>query len=220
MSSEEATGPLAQLDAALGDLLADWNVYSTALATVLVAYAGYNVFFATDPDAHPYMLARQAIEAQIRQPGESATFRAPDVPHGYPLKTGLNVRDAGTPKWTAGRNGDLRDIWRTAVRGTVNDDGTPSGKHGKIYTVLGKKAVERKLDDISQEINVVGQYIRDKRSQTVAICLSDSVEFLASIFGEWDGRLSQGHQSLTELQLAHSTDSRQFSSHIIYLLSN
>ena len=184
MSSEDATGPLAQLDAALGDLLADWNVYSTALATALVAYAGYNVFFAKDPDAHPYMLARQAIEAQIRQPGESATFRAPDVPHGYSLKTGLNVRDAGTPKWTAGRNGDLRDVWRAAVRGTVNDDGTPSGKQGKIYTVLGKKAVERKVEDISQEINVIGQYICDKKAQSVAICLSDSVEFLALIFGE------------------------------------
>lgn len=186
--SSEKTSALAKVDAALVDLLADWNIYSTTLATLLVAYAGYNVFFSGDPDAHPYLLARQATEAPIRQPGESATFRAPDVPHGYPLKTGLNVRDPGTPKWTAGRNGDLRDIWRTAVRGALNDDGTPSGKRGKIYTVLGKITAERRLEDISQEINILGQYIRDSKAQTVAICLSDSVELLASIFGElnWD----------------------------------
>ncbi|KAL1957020.1 hypothetical protein VTO42DRAFT_6397 [Malbranchea cinnamomea] len=180
MSSE--TSSLAKLDAALADLLAGWNVYSTALATLIVAYAGYSVFFSDDPDAHPYLLARQAIEAPIRQPGESATFRASDVPHGYPLKSGLNVKDPGTPKWSAGRDGDLRDIWRAAVRGELKEDGTPSGNRGKIYSVLGDNVVEHNLDDISREINVLGQYIRDSKAQTAAICLSDSVEFLVSIF--------------------------------------
>lgn len=174
---------IAKLDNLLTDLLSDWNIYTTALATLLAAYIGYVVFFSKEPDAHPFLLARQAIEAPIRQPGESATLRALDVPHGYPLRSGLGVRDPDTPKWTVGRNGDLRDIWRAAIRGSLNKDGTPTGKLGKIYTVLGKNTEERNLDEITVEINAVGQYIRSLQAQNVAICLSDSVELLATLFG-------------------------------------
>ncbi|WEW56072.1 hypothetical protein PRK78_001507 [Emydomyces testavorans] len=173
---------IAQLDGLLARLLADWNVYSTALATLLLTYVGYVTFFSKEPDVHPFLLARQAIEAPIRQPGESATLRALDAPHGYPLKSGLEVRDEGTPKWSHGRDGDLRDIWKRVVRGSLNKDGTPTGKRGKIYTVLGKNVEERNLDEISTEINVLGQYIRDSKAQNVAICLSDSVELLATLF--------------------------------------
>ncbi|EEP78994.1 conserved hypothetical protein [Uncinocarpus reesii 1704] len=173
---------IEKLDDFLSRFLADWDIYTTGLAALLVTYVGYVTFFSKDPDAHPYMLSRQAIEAPIRQPGESATFRALDAPHGYPLKSGLGVKDPETPKWSYGRNGDLRDIWRSAVKGSLNPDGTTKGKRGKIYTVLGKNVEERDIDEISKEINALGQYIRGLEAQNVAICLSDSVELLATLF--------------------------------------
>ena len=93
------------------------------------------------------------------------------------------MKDPGAPKWTAGRRGDLRDIWKTAVRGALNEDGTTSGKQGKIYTVLGKKLVEHSLAQVTQEINVIGRHLQKAEVKTVAVCLTDSIELLAAIFG-------------------------------------
>lgn len=60
------------------------------------------------------------------------------------LNVGLNVKDPGASKWSRGRDGDLRDIWRQAVKGT-SEDGKPSVK-GKLLTVLGEeKVIEHKL---------------------------------------------------------------------------
>ncbi|KAL2010490.1 hypothetical protein VTN00DRAFT_6297 [Thermoascus crustaceus] len=177
----EASG-LAKIDAFLADILSDWNIYSTLIATAVVIFFGYTLVYAKEPDVHPYLLARQATESPVRQPGESAVFRNLETPYGFPLKSGLNIKDPGAPKYTGGRNGDLCDIWRAAVRGAVNEDATVSGKQGKIYTVLGRNVEEHKLDDVTQEINVIGQYIKDSAARTVVVCLSDSVELLAAIF--------------------------------------
>ncbi|PGH32265.1 hypothetical protein GX50_04932 [[Emmonsia] crescens] len=173
---------LSKIDVLFADIFANWNTHSTLIASLIAVFLGYKLFFSKDPDAHPFFLARQAVRAPIRLPGESAVLRAHDVPHGYPLKSGLNVKDPDKPKWTAGRNGDLRDIWRAALRGSLATDGTPAGKQGKFYTVLGKNVAEHKLDDISQEINIIGQYIYESKSRTVALYLPDSVESLATIF--------------------------------------
>jgi hypothetical protein len=181
MASE--TSPLAQLDALLSDTLSEWNLYSTFIATAIVVFIGGIWVVSKDPDCHPFLLARQSTEAPIRQPGESGVFRSLETPYGYPLRTGLNVKDPGAPKWTAGRNGDLRDIWRAAVRGAVKEDGTIDGARGKLYTVLGKSVKEHRLDDISQEINILGKYASGSGVKTAVICLSDSVELLAAIFG-------------------------------------
>ena len=99
------------------------------------------------------------------------------------MKSGLNVKDPNAPKWTGGRNGDLRDIWKTATRGSIGEAGAPAGQRGKIFSVLGKNAVERSLDEVTAEINVIGRYVRDTKAKVVAISLSDSVELLASLFG-------------------------------------
>lgn len=176
---------LGQLDAALSDVLADWNIYTTVFAGILAAFVVYSIVSSKDPDVHPYLLARQSTASPIRQSGESATYRSLETPHGFPLRLGLNVKDPGAPKWTAGRRGDLRDVWKAAVRGALNADGTVSGKQGKIYTVLGKQAVERSLSQVTQEINVVGGHLQKANVKTVAICLTDSVELLASIFGTY-----------------------------------
>lgn len=174
---------LGQLDAALTGVLADWDIYTTVFAGIIAAFVVYSVVSTKDPDVHPYLLARQSTASHIRQSGESATYRSLETPHGFPLRLGLNVKDPGAPKWTAGRRGDLRDIWKAAVRGALNADGTASGKQGKIYTVLGKQAVEHSLSQVTQEINVVGGHLQKADVKTVAVCLTDSVELLAAIFG-------------------------------------
>lgn len=182
MAAEESG--LAKLDAFIAELVSDWNIYSTLIAGAIITFLVYTLVSSKEPDCHPYLLARQASEAPVRQPGESAAHRNLETPYGFPLRTGLNIKDPGAPKWTGGRNGDLRDIWKIAVRGATNDDGSASGKKGKIYTVLGKHVEEHSLDDITQEINVIGQYIKDSKASTVVICLSDSIELLACLFGE------------------------------------
>ncbi|KAJ5461893.1 uncharacterized protein N7458_003445 [Penicillium daleae] len=178
----DQTPILEKLDAALSELLADWNIYTTVFAGILAAFAIYSVISNKDPDVHPFLLARQSTASPIRQTGESATYRSLETPYGFPLRQGLNVKDPGAPKWTAGRRGDLRDIWKTAVRGALNEDGTTSGKQGKIYTVLGKNAVEHSLAQVTQEINVIGRHLQKAEVKTVAVCLTDSIELLAAIF--------------------------------------
>lgn len=173
----------AKLDAMLADLLADWNIYTSVFAGVLVLFALYSMLSSKDPDIHPFLLARQSTAAPVRQPGESATYRSLETPHGFPLRLGLNVKDPGAPKWTGGRRGDLRDIWKTAVRGSLNEDGSVAGKQGKIHTALGRNTVEHSLDQVTQEINVIGQRLQKPGVKTVAVCLTNSVELLAAIFG-------------------------------------
>lgn len=174
---------MEKLDALVADVLADWNIYTTVVAGIVVAFAVYSVISSKEPDVHPFLLARQSTAAPIRKQNESATYRCLETPHGLPLRLGLNVKDPGAPKWTGGRRGDLRDIWKTAVRGALNEDGTLSGKQGKIYTVLGRKAIEHSLDQVTQEMNVIGQHLQNFGAKTVAVCLTDSIELLATIFG-------------------------------------
>lgn len=177
---------LEKVDAYLAELFAGWNFYSTLIATALFIFLAYPWLTWRDPDTHPLLLARQASASPVRQPGESAIYRSLESPHGYPLRAGLGVKDPGAPRWSSGRNGDLRDIWRQAVRGVMKEDGTLTGEKGKIFTVLGReKVIQHPLEDISQEINVIGQYVNEAKGKTVAICLSNSVELLSAIFGEF-----------------------------------
>jgi hypothetical protein len=175
---------LVGIDTVLNDIFAGWSLSTTIIATFLFFFLAYPWLTWKDPDTHPYLLARQATASSIRQPGESAVYRSLEVPYGYPLRSGLNVKDPGAPKWSSGRNGDLRDIWIQATRGPLKEDGSSAGAKGKIFTVLGReKVVERSLDSVTLEINVIGKYMQDCETKRVAICLSNSVELLASIFG-------------------------------------
>ncbi|KAL2824058.1 hypothetical protein BDW59DRAFT_90383 [Aspergillus cavernicola] len=171
-----------KLDGLLNDVLADWNIYTTLIAGAIVTLAVVTFVTSKDPEIHPFLLARQSTAFPVRQSGESAAHRSLETPHGFPLRAGLNVKDPGAPKWTSGRNGDLRDVWKAAVRGNVGENGAVSGKQGKIYTVLGRQAIEHSLDQITAEINVIGKYLQSAKAKTVAVCLTDSVELLASIF--------------------------------------
>ncbi|KAE8352756.1 hypothetical protein BDV28DRAFT_120453 [Aspergillus coremiiformis] len=179
MASE--TSLVAKLDAMVANVLADWNIYTTLIAGTIVAFLIFSFVTSKEPDVHPFLLARQSTAFPVRQPGESAVYRSLETPHGFPLRSGLNVKDPGAPKWTSGRRGDLRDVWKAAVRGAV-EEGKSSGQQGKIYTVLGRRAIEHSLEQVTQEINVIGSRLQSSKAKTVAICLTDSVELLATIF--------------------------------------
>ena len=171
---------LQWLDNQLEQFLSGWNIYTTLLAIILVSYFVYPLFFTPDPDTHPLLLARQAAASPVRQPGESAIYRALDVPHGYPLRSGLNVKDPDAPKWAAGRDGDLRDIWKQALKGKAEGDAETL----RIISVIGRNAVDRRPKDLMKDINIVGEYFQSFATKKLAVYLPNSVEFLTSFFGE------------------------------------
>lgn len=176
---------IQQLDQGLEKLLADWSIFTTIISVSLVAYLLYPVFFRRDPDTYPLLLSRQSNFSPVRQPGESAIYRAPDIPYGYPLRSGLNVKDPGVPKWQSGRDGDIRDVWKQAIKGPVDSEGNPSGVPGKIVTILGKEAVvELGFVKLTKELNAVGKHVKNKSGSRVAIYLPNSAEFIVTLFGK------------------------------------
>lgn len=78
-------GLLEQLDSAIADLLASWNMYTTILLIGILGFMGWVVYDTNDADTHPLLLARQSQASYVRQPGESAIFRSPETPHGCML---------------------------------------------------------------------------------------------------------------------------------------
>lgn len=176
---------IQQLDQQLEKLLSDWSIYTTIIFVSLVAYLLYPVFFHREPDIHPLLLSRQANVAPVRQPGESAIYRAPDIPYGYPLRSGLNVKDPGAPRWQSGRDGDIRDVWKQAIKGPVDSEGNSSGVPGKIVTILGTEAiVELGFVKLTKEMNALGKHVKDKSGSRVAVYLPNSAEFVVTLFGK------------------------------------
>jgi hypothetical protein len=128
-------GLVENLDNSLSGALGQWNAYSTGLATLIVLLVSYRIASPREPDVHPMLLARQAAPSSVRNERESAVYRSMVAPHGMPLNSGLGVKDPGASKWSRGRDGDLRDVWRKVVAGAEN------GAKGKILTVLGSQNV-------------------------------------------------------------------------------
>ncbi|OAL00123.1 hypothetical protein IQ06DRAFT_276692 [Phaeosphaeriaceae sp. SRC1lsM3a] len=176
-------GLLDQLDGGISALLEGWNIYTTVLTLGILGYLSWVIYDTADADTHPLLLARQAQASYVRQPGESAVFRSPETPHGYPLRTGLAVKPPGAPMYSAGKDGDLRDIWRRVTGEIPLERGATSSGTATIMTVLGKEGVsEHKVDTISKEIAVIGKHLKDHGAKRVAIYLPNSVEFLAALF--------------------------------------
>ncbi|KAK5101093.1 hypothetical protein LTS08_004699 [Lithohypha guttulata] len=175
-------GIIGQIDEAIGTFFAQWNTGSTIIVGLVLIVLIYPIFTARDPDTHPFLLARQAQASPIRQPGESAVYRSTEIPYGYPLKSGLGIKDPGASKWTTGRDGDLRDVWRQAVNGSNKEDGNSAGGTAKIATVLGvEKVVEHNLKDLTRETNIIGKHIKESGGRKVAVCLSNSTELLCTV---------------------------------------
>lgn len=189
----ESTSILQQLDAQLESILAGWNIYTIIIAVVLGVYLVSPLLLYIEPDVHPLLLARQSSASYVRQPKESAVYRSLETPHGYPLKSGLNVKDAGQPKWTSGRDGDLRDVWKRAASGPVDADGKRTGEQAsKVIMTHGKEeAIEYNFAKLSSEINAVGQHMKAHGRRRVAIHMPNSVELLVTFFGRLVGGLSQ-----------------------------
>ncbi|RMX82827.1 hypothetical protein D0867_16151 [Hortaea werneckii] len=173
---------LESLDLKIAEVLSDWGVVTTLLALVILAFVAYPILYPDEPDTHPLLLARQSSAAPVRNKNESAAYRSPEVPYGYPLKTGLNVKDPGAPRWASGKDGDVRDIWREVQRGGSQDADGKTISSGSIMTVLGKEVVEHNIADITKEINVLGKHFADSGAKRVAIYLPNSVEYLTTIF--------------------------------------
>ncbi|KAI9047393.1 hypothetical protein LZ554_008838 [Drepanopeziza brunnea f. sp. 'monogermtubi'] len=174
---------MAKLDETITSVLGDWDIYSTVIFAIVISAFVYQVLTSRDPDAHPMLLARQSQASPVRQEGESSVYRSHSAPHGIPLNSGLNIKDPGDSKWSRGRDGDLRDIWRRAVAGGLDREGKETGEIGRILTVLGKeKAIEHNLADITRQINLIGQKIKQDGGKNVAIYLPNSIEFLAAVF--------------------------------------
>ncbi|RYO74159.1 hypothetical protein DL766_010011 [Monosporascus sp. MC13-8B] len=172
---------LTRLDQELSSLVGQWNGYSTGIATALVLILTYAVMTRVEPEIHPMLLARQAQGSPVRQEGESPVYRGNSAPHGLPLNTGLNIKEPGASKWSQGRDGDLRDVWRRAVSGSPDGEGAKAT--GRILTVFGsEKVVEHKLEDITRQIRLVGQHIASQGGSKIAIYLPNSVEFMATLF--------------------------------------
>jgi len=117
---------LLRFDESVSGLFGQWNLWTSAIFTVFAGFVTYQIATRQDPDTHPFLLARQAQGSPVRQPGESPVYRSQAAPHGMPLNAGLNVKDPGASKWSRGRDGDLRDVWRQAVAG-VQEDGPNKG---------------------------------------------------------------------------------------------
>ena len=175
---------LHQLDGQLEALFADWSIYTTLICGVLVLYLTYPLFFYKEPDIHPFLIARQASASYVRQPGESAVYRSLETPQGYPLRSGLNVKDPGAPKWASGRDGDLRDIWRKALKGVVDSEGNSTGERGKIISVLGREEIiDHDLETLTKDLIAIGQHLKSHGGRRAAIYLPNSTELLTAIFG-------------------------------------
>lgn len=129
-------GVFETIDLALTDFLQQWNIYSTGLATFMVIAMTLKLSMSREPDTHPMLLARQAVASTVRHEGESAVYRSQAAPHTMPLNSGLNVKGPGASKWSSGRDGDLRDVWRKAATGGE------AGATGKMLTVWGSQRVE------------------------------------------------------------------------------
>lgn len=180
-----AAALLHRIDLQLEKLTSSWNIYTTVLCLVIAGYVIYPLIFSIEADTHYFLLARQSSASRIRQAGETSIYRSPEIPHGYPLKSGLGVKDAGAPRWSMGRDGDLRDVWRRAVAGQTVEEGKPKIPPGKVFTLLGKEEViENTFEKLSADLNAIGKNLKNHGVSRVAIYLPNSPEFLVGLFGK------------------------------------
>jgi hypothetical protein len=93
------------------------------------------------------------------------------------------VKAPGTPLYSAGKDGDLRDIWRRVTGEIPLDRNQKSSGTAKIMTVFGKEGVtENSIADITKEISIIGKHLQEHGAKRVAIYLPNSVEFLTALF--------------------------------------
>lgn len=106
------------------------------------------------------------------------------------------MKAPGTPAYAAGKDGDLRDVWRRVigeiplVSQTAAFFGSgsqptqePTSTQGKLLSVLGKDVEELDNGDLTLELNVIGWHLNIQKRKRVAVYLPNSPEFLSTVFG-------------------------------------
>jgi hypothetical protein len=74
--------------------------------------------------------------------------------------------------YSAGKDGDLRDIWRRVIGEIPLEKGATSSGTANIMTVFGKEGVtEHKVEEITKEIAIVGKHLQDRGAKRVAVYL-------------------------------------------------
>lgn len=109
--------------------------------------------------------------------------------------------------YSAGKDGDLRDIWRRVTGEIPLEKKASSSGTATIMTVLGKEGVsEHSIPGVSKEIAIIGKHLHDHGAKRVAVYLPNSLEFLAVLFaGAFYGftpiliPYNQPHPALVEL---------------------
>lgn len=116
--------------------------------------------------------------------------------------------------YSAGKDGDLRDIWKRVIGEIPLEKGLTSSGTAKLMTVFGTEAVsEHQVGDVSKEIAIVGRHLKAHGAQRVAVYLPNSVEFLGALFaGAFYGftpilvPYNQPHATLVELLVRTGAD--------------
>ncbi|KAF2864583.1 hypothetical protein K470DRAFT_254214 [Piedraia hortae CBS 480.64] len=162
---------LERADEKLAELLADWNWLSTILIVGIVGLLVYPLIFPDEPDTHPLILARQTHASPVRNKFESAVYRSPEVPHGGSLRSGLVVKDDRSPRWAAGRDGDMRDVWRQALKGT-----------GSIMSIMGTEIITHDKEAMNKKIDTMGRFFQTSGVRRMAIYMPNSIEYLETLF--------------------------------------
>ena len=94
------------------------------------------------------------------------------------------MKDPGAQKWMSGRDGDLTDIWKEALKGPLDWNQSATATPVKVLTVLGKeKVIEYELPQLARYINDVGKSLKCPPGASVAIYLPNSMEYLVALFG-------------------------------------
>jgi acyl-CoA synthetase (AMP-forming)/AMP-acid ligase II len=116
--------------------------------------------------------------------------------------------------YSAGKDGDLRDIWRRVTGEIPLEKGATSSGTANIMTVFGKEGVtEHKIEEVTKEIAIIGKHLQDRGAKRVAVYLPNSLEFLGALFaGAFYGftpiliPYNQPHRTLVELLVQTRAD--------------
>ena len=116
--------------------------------------------------------------------------------------------------YSAGKDGDLRDIWRRVTGEIPLEKKASSSGTATIMTVHGKEDIsEHNIPGITKEIAIVGKHLQEHNASRVAVYLPNSLEFLAVLFaGAFYGftpiliPYNQPHTTLVELLQATGAD--------------
>jgi acyl-CoA synthetase (AMP-forming)/AMP-acid ligase II len=116
--------------------------------------------------------------------------------------------------YSAGKDGDLRDVWRRVAGEFPLEKGATSSGTANIMTVFGKEGVTgHKVEEVTKEIAIIGKHLQDHGAKRVAVYLPNSLEFLGALFaGAFYGftpiliPYNQPHQTVVELLVQTGAD--------------